>query len=163
MQLLHDPAITTVILHARWAREFWGTPYQGELGVKPLEIFSAGQHGNGEALAEGVQSAIEQLTRLGKQVYIVAGVPEIGIDVPNFLSRAQYLHRDVSIKASLSDYIDRNGDINLMLANIVRQRGATILYIHTQFCATQSHAKPALATNRYIMTTIISADMVPCC
>lgn len=136
LALLRDPAITTVVLHARWARLFHGTKYPGELSARPLALQGNDGGTNEEVLARGLRATVDALERLGKRVVVIAGVPEVGIDVPSFLARAQYMRRDVQIDLHLADYMQRNAAVLRMVRNISVGPDVTVLYPHRFMCDT---------------------------
>ena len=130
MTMLQDASITTVIMHARWARLYHGTKYHDEHGVRPLVIRSAGAAQNKDVLALRLRATVDRLQRMGKTVFIVAEVPEVGIAVPSFIARANYLGRDVAIDLPVADYNQRNADDTAMLQAIAKQYSIEILYPH---------------------------------
>ena len=71
---------------------------------------------------------------MGKTVFIVAEVPEVGIAVPSFIARANYLGRDVAIDLPVADYNQRNADDTAMLQAIAKQYSIEILYPHELLC-----------------------------
>lgn len=134
MELLQDSRITTVIMHARWARLYHGTKYHDEPGVGPLLITSANGSRNEDVLASGLRTTVARLQQMGKRIFIVAAVPEVGVDVPSFLSRARYLHRDVAIDVPLNDYTERNAEFVAALHEIAATYSVSILYPHQLLC-----------------------------
>lgn len=134
LRLAHDPQITTVILHARWAFFFYGSRTAGELGPN-VQLAAAGAvRINREILSAGLAAAVARLTELGKKVVIVAGVPEIGTHVPSFIARVKYFRRDLSISVTRKDYNLRNWEFNELLERISAKYSAKIVYPDDLFC-----------------------------
>lgn len=134
LRLAHDPQITTVILHARWAFFFHGSRTAGELGPD-VQLAAAGIGGtNKDILSAGLAATVARLAELGKKVVIVAGVPEIGAHVPSFMARVKYFRRNLSISVTHKDYNLRNKEFNDLLEQISAKYSVKIVYPDDLFC-----------------------------
>lgn len=87
-QLLADQSIRTVILHARWSLynkgqnelgKTQGAPLRGQSSATPeaLESFYAAR----------IRETVDKLLAAGKRVVLIYPIPEIGLNVPDYLAK----------------------------------------------------------------------------
>ena len=131
--LARAPEIKTVVLGARWALSAEGRRYAHESGrpVKLVDLEDGSDAGlPNDALFEiGLRRTIVQLRRLGKQVVLVRGIPEVGYDVPSAYLVARVTGRDANamLAPSLGDYRHRSRDVAAVFARIAAQLPVTFV------------------------------------
>jgi hypothetical protein len=79
-----NPALRVVVIHARWPMYVDGARAPGEAG-DPVQLQGGD---NAAAVRMALERLLGELQRRGLLVFLVAGVPEVGWDVPNVLARA---------------------------------------------------------------------------
>lgn len=99
----------TVILVARWPHYSSEPTYRNEPRTRVvISDASTGSPGaasvqaNDEVLARGLRRTLESL--VGHHVIVVAGIPEVGYEVPEVLARLQHLGRHVDIRPRREAY-----------------------------------------------------------
>ena len=87
--------VTDVVLVARWALAAEGV--REETGETVLIVDTASTEAslaeNRRVFARSMRRSVETLRGLGKRVWIVASIPEVGWDVPSVLARSQRFDR----------------------------------------------------------------------
>jgi len=133
LRLLARTHITTVIMHARWVFVVNGTHYRNERG-KPMVYSLEGKLFKQDAISAALDRTLQLLTNQGIKVYLVAGIPEIGFDVPSALGRRKIFGWSVDIRPSLIEFNRRQKNVLEMLEYYTRKYGVEILYPHQALC-----------------------------
>ena len=129
--LKNNPNLHTVLLIGRWAIYAEGTRYKFESGKQLLALDAelAGEPdslaNNAAVTARSLQRTITTLAALERKPLILAGIPEVGWQVPTVLARAQLLERDVSIAPSAREHADRQARITPVL-DALRAQGVRV-------------------------------------
>ena len=134
LQLSADPGIDTVILHARWAYFYYGTRTKGELGPDVRLAAPGIAGGNKPILSAALRETVAKLADLGKRTFVVAGIPEVGVDVPSFFDRKKHFKRQVDLSLSRAEYMSRNGEFIAMLEQLEKSFPMRVLYPDRILC-----------------------------
>lgn len=129
----------TVILVARWPHYSSEPIYRHEPRVRVVisdaateQPVPAGVEANDGVLARGLQRTLESLA--GHDVVVVAGIPEIGHEVPEVLARLRHLNRSVDIRPGLADFERRQRAVQAVLDRQQRQFAFTQLHPARRLC-----------------------------
>jgi peptidoglycan/LPS O-acetylase OafA/YrhL len=114
--------ISIVIVHARWNLYIEGVPFDNMEGGRENEtefklIFPGSkqlteQAYPKEAISRSYRVSINNLLALGKRVVLVYPVPEVGWDVPVFLSKLIAVHANIDRPLSTSYEVFKNRSID---------------------------------------------------
>ena len=106
-----SPEITDVVLAGRWGLMAEALRYGREPGATVFLTDSSSQETSRaesrRVFARSLRRSVETLVGLGKRVWIVASVPEIGWDVPSVMARSLRFDRKVPPAPSRADYAVR--------------------------------------------------------
>lgn len=137
LKVVADPQIRQVILVARWALWSEGSRYRWENGNSIIlnDAANPADHKtNREVLRQALIRTLDTLKSLGKQVTIVAPIPEIGWDVPSVLALEAWHNRKIHSAPSLSEYLERNQFSFNLLQELQPGYGFEIVYPHKFLC-----------------------------
>jgi hypothetical protein len=141
MAPMKDARIRDVILESRWAKyaegTAWGVEPKGHPIVLHDDACTSGEtaRDNHAVFARGLWRTLGQLRALGKNIVIVAGVPEIGWPVPAVLARRALARDRTDVNLPLHVYMRRQKFVLATFDRIHRQGGARVLYPHRILCA----------------------------
>jgi peptidoglycan/LPS O-acetylase OafA/YrhL len=141
MAPMKDARIRDVILESRWAKyaegTAWGVEPKGHSIVLHDDACTSGEtaRDNHAVFARGLWRTLGQLRALGKNIVIVAGVPEIGWPVPAVLARRALARDRTDVNLPLHVYMRRQKFVLATFDRIHRQGGARVLYPHRILCA----------------------------
>lgn len=114
VQYLRDhPEIKKIILASRLTIYLEGTTYKQEEGMNPklfdLRIKHTEQPSQEIVFTQGLDRTLNILQSMGKEVYIIVPIPEIGYDIPSANYIARRTGRDLNkiIAPSLLEYLER--------------------------------------------------------
>ncbi len=127
---LEDPDLRVVVLHARWPMYIEGTRIAGERG-DPLYLRG---DDNLSAVAQHLEALVAELTARGLLVFIVAGVPEAGFDVPSVLARAALAGELVSTSLARAAVDARQARSWALLRDLADRYDAILLDPRDQLC-----------------------------
>ena len=138
--IVETPAITDVVIAARWG--FWseGVRYGQESGMPPATlalIETPLEHGpdNHATLAAGLERTIEALLSAGKRVWLVGPVPEVGYDVPRyFYLRSLGFARNLEIAPTLAEFGRRQAFVFDLLGDLPRRYPVGMIWPHERLC-----------------------------
>ena len=132
------PAVTDVILAGRWGLLAEAARYGHEAGESvyltdgtSAELSVAN---NRRLLERSLRHSVETLVGLGKHVWIVAPVPEIGWDVPSVLARAARFERPPPVAPSRADYDARQSFVAPLLQELDSLPGVDVLRPEAVLC-----------------------------
>jgi hypothetical protein len=77
---------------------------------------------------------LARLSAAGARVYIVAGIPEVGYDVPSALGRIAWNGRDLDIAPTRAEFSARQKRSLDMLDALARESGAVLLRADLVMC-----------------------------
>lgn len=139
MKLAVKPSIREIILDARWSKNAYGTA-RGEGNGR---IFPHDEQGEGTDLLSteavfyrGLERTVRKLTEAGKQVVIIASIPEAGYSVPRMMAHLRMEGDDRKLTRSLPTFLKHQKFIFGALNRMRALYGARILYPHRILCAT---------------------------
>ncbi|HEY2446560.1 MAG TPA: acyltransferase family protein [Rhizomicrobium sp.] len=139
MALAARAEIKEVILEARWAKYAEGSTYgsepNGRIVLADSVRGSADAPDNHEVFFRGIERTVNELRRQGKQVVIVAAIPEIGWPVPAVLARRALAEDTSAIEPSLGAYVDRQRFVLATFDFLQKNLGTAVLYPHKILCA----------------------------
>jgi peptidoglycan/LPS O-acetylase OafA/YrhL len=138
--IVETPAITDVVIAARWA--FWseGMHYLGETGMPPATLVLTETplvHAtdNHAALAAGLERTISTLLSAGKRVWLVGPVPEVGYNVPRyFYLRSIGFAGDLAIAPTLAEFGRRQEFVFDLLGDLERRYPIGAIWPHERLC-----------------------------
>ncbi|MBS1788706.1 MAG: acyltransferase [Acidobacteria bacterium] len=137
LKVVSEPQIRRVILVARWALWTEGSRYRDENG-DPIQLMDAtsptGQATNHEVFQRGLTRTLDALKSLGKEVTIVAPIPEIGWDVPSVLALETWHHRSIHSAPTLAEFLNRNRNSLRLLQELQQTYGFEMIYPHQILC-----------------------------
>lgn len=137
--LSHSPGVTDVVLAARWALAAEGLRYGDEPGVTVLladaESSATSPAENREVFARSLRTSVVRLRELGKRVWIVASVPEIGWNVPSTLARSMRFGHPPPPAPSRAQFAARQAFVEATLAELDALPGVTVLRPAAALCA----------------------------
>lgn len=111
-QLVADPGIRMVILHARWSFYNRG---KNEAGEQRDPVLYGHSFPNRQALEDyyfsALRGTIERLQAAGKRVVLVGPVPDVGFNVPDYLAKAAAAGRPVPERIPFPDFYERHGPV----------------------------------------------------
>jgi peptidoglycan/LPS O-acetylase OafA/YrhL len=137
-QIIHNPAITLVILLAHWAKSAEGVAYghddAGNLFLTDAQSPVPSLRSDPAVFTRGLGRSVEALRRAGKRVVIVASIPEIGWPVPETLARMKLAHNGRELGPTLAEYLTRQKTVFAALTEMQKKYGVTVVYPHTLLC-----------------------------
>jgi hypothetical protein len=140
--LAKRPEITEVILESRWAEYADGTTYGYEPKSRIVLLDDAARtaapNDNHRVFLRGLERTVAEIRKEGKQVIIVAAVPEIGWPVPAVLARRALAENTDGVAPGVGAYLSRQKFVLDTFASMRQRFGATVLYPHSVLCGTGS-------------------------
>lgn len=115
--------IRRIVLVARWALPVTGHDYgNAPARLHPLEMNgrAVAETERAEAIRTGLATLLDRLA--GRDVVIVASIPEVRFDVPNTVANALRLGREVPSGPSRREFEDRQRVVRAVLASAVAGR-----------------------------------------
>jgi len=132
------PQIEDVVLIGRWALLSEGTFYAPEQGVPILlsdEETRVRSHAENRRVVERALSRnVVRLASIGKRVWIVGPVPEIGVNVPKALANAERFRREVALEPTRAEFETRQRPTLAILSRVAARHGATVVPVHEALC-----------------------------
>jgi len=137
LKVASDNSIKKVVLVARWA--FWaeGARYLHEQGTNPKltdEESSDADSPSHAVFKRGLERLLSALNALGKEIVIVASIPEIGWDVPSVLGRELWQGREIHSDPTLAEYLNRNRFVFKLFAELQASYHFKLVYPHETLC-----------------------------
>nr|WP_150290806.1 acyltransferase family protein [Sphingobium estronivorans] len=151
------PSIHTVFLVSRWGlcangkRPEGGTPCY--LGRDEDDDRSLGR--DAQLFRAGLQETVRTLAAMGKQVILVAPIPEFRRNVPETLARAELYSEPAPLNLSRADYLRRQRGVFNAFDQMQRHFPVKILYPHrllcrTGHCAMTAHGVPLYSDDDHL-------------
>lgn len=139
-----DPALTDVILVARWALYTEGSRYKNERGL-PAFISDAttkdvSRTENRRVFVRSLEATVDALNARRKTVWLVSAVPEVGWDVPSILARMHRQHRTFSIAPTLEEFEARQSFVMSEISQLQAAGRIRVLSPHEVLCRTSTCA-----------------------
>ncbi|MBI5950517.1 MAG: acyltransferase [Chloroflexi bacterium] len=136
------PEIKTVILAARWTlwleESGYGDLEQGYEGYHVVDTIneSPPDASNEYLFTLGLERTIKALTKMDRQVVIIAPLPEIGYDVPSANYVANRTGRDINalIAPTLDEYLSRNQRTFAILEAFKQEYGIQLIEPWKMLC-----------------------------
>ena len=155
--LRQSPSIHRVFLVSRWGlcangkRPEGGTPcYLGRDGDDDRSL-------SRDALLfrAGLDETVRTLTAMGKQVILVAPIPEFRRNVPETLARAELYSEPAQLALSRADYLRRQSGVFSAFDQMRRRFAVGIIYPHrllcrTGHCAMTAHGVPLYSDDDHL-------------
>jgi len=134
-----DSNIHVVVLAGRWALSVEGARAPNEAG-QPAILAKTGQSGagiedNARLVSEGLAQLVARLRARGIIVVIIAGIPEIGRNVPDLILVFGSNNAPTGFIPDLAAYTRRNGRANAILERISTEFGAQLVEPANILCA----------------------------
>jgi peptidoglycan/LPS O-acetylase OafA/YrhL len=132
------PKIEDVILISRWALLSEGIHYAPEQGVPILlsdQATRVRSHAeNLRVFERALSRSVVRLAAIGKRVWIVGPVPEVGVNVPKALANAERFQREVDLEPSRVEFEARQRATLAILNRVAARYGATVVPVHEALC-----------------------------
>ena len=150
----------TVILVARW-RHFSSEPLYGHearvrVVISEPGIASSGVEGNDRVLMHGLERTLASLSAY--RVFVVAGIPEVGYDVPEVLARLRHLGRHFDIRPPRSAFAERQRPVQYIFDTERQRFSFTLLepsrrLCDSRFCKVEKDGKPLYWDSHHLSGT----------
>ena len=132
------PEIEDVVLISRWTLLSEGTYYAPEEGVPILlsdQRTRVRSHAeNRRVLERSLSRIVAPLAAIGKRVWIVGPVPEVGVNVPKALANAERFELEVALEPSRAEFATRQRATLAILNRVAARHGATVVPVHEALC-----------------------------
>jgi peptidoglycan/LPS O-acetylase OafA/YrhL len=128
--------VKDVVLAARWALAAEGVrdqPGETVLIVDPASN-EASLAENRRVFPRSMRRSVQTLAALGKRVWIVASVPEVGWDVPSVLARSQRFDRPAPPAPSRVQFLVRQANVDVTLGALDALPGVQVLRPGSVLC-----------------------------
>jgi peptidoglycan/LPS O-acetylase OafA/YrhL len=140
VRMATDKTIRTVFLAAKWAAYAEGTHFSIDDGgpsffLKDDSSNKSDRRQNVHVFSRGLERTVAALAHAGKNVVIVASVPEMKVSVPHALTRKHLFNLETDIRLELADYLARQNHVFSEFDKLQRRYGAKIVYPHQALCA----------------------------
>ena len=142
--------IQTVIMAARWAFLVGGDYDRREPSFAPglLDLRATEQNGtdNTSILETGLRRTLARLQALGKDVVLVASVPEVGYDVPSAAYIAAKTNRDVNslISPTVLEHEQRNAEVATVFARLSNTAAVHAIADPTEYLCDTRYCRVAI-------------------
>jgi len=141
--LREHPGVTKVLLVGRWAMVAEGTRFADEGGDEVAWRDRRGEAEGGHAVfVAGLRRTLESLTDSGREVWLLAQVPEVPFRVPEALALARLRGLPPPAGADDATYLQRQAFVMQTLGRFERQFGIHLLYPHQLLCDTTRPTLP---------------------
>ena len=140
LRVAANSSVKKVVLVARWA--FWaeGTRYLHEQGANPKLINKqnlAADSSTQYVFKEGLDRLLSALSALGKEIVIVASIPEVGWDVPTVLGMELWQGREIHAEPALAEYWSRNRFVFELFTKLQPTYNFKLIFPHEVLCDTR--------------------------
>lgn len=136
--LENNTQIKDVYLSARWAMYYNGTSYGMEKKFEyPITVFynqNSDIKNNKEVFYSGLENTLSELTRLNRNIYIVAQIPEVGVYVPYYEAMSIITGSNVRISPAIEEYMERNKGVFEVFENLSKKYKFTVIYPDKFLC-----------------------------
>jgi peptidoglycan/LPS O-acetylase OafA/YrhL len=133
-----SPDVTDVVLVGRWALLAEGTRYGHESGPEVFlheqSVRATTPAENRPIFARALQRTVTTLVALGKRVWIVGSIPEVGWDVPSALARSDRFGQAAPPSPSFAQFEHRQAFAAATLTELDRREAVTVLWPHARLC-----------------------------
>jgi peptidoglycan/LPS O-acetylase OafA/YrhL len=126
--------IGAVFLHGRWGLYSEGSRYKQEEGAPVFLTADRNPQEDYRELETRLCSTIEALEQLQVKVFLIASVPEVGLDVPTALARNALTRRNVALGPPYSDFLQRQERVFPLLSQIAEKYSVRVIYPHQVLC-----------------------------
>jgi peptidoglycan/LPS O-acetylase OafA/YrhL len=139
LKLALRPAITEIVLDARWARDAGAAPLGPDDRGRAIVLFDDQSKERSVAqtpavFARGLERTVKILTAAGEKVVIVASVPENSVNVPIELAKMKLSGLHWRIEPALPQFLARQSAVFSVFRALKARYGVTILYPHLVLC-----------------------------
>ncbi len=148
--LAANPLVTDVILAARWPAHAEGRPYRFESGANMYLAFADktahDRESNRQVFSAALQHTVAELAQAGKRVWIVNGVPEIGMRVPETYYGSMWRGTAMPPTVLKSDMLFRQAAARKAIQLAAITSGATVFDPALELCG--SHSCPSVVDGK---------------
>jgi len=136
--LREHPEISTIVLHARWARHSEGTQHHTKdrhpLFLATDNIVASTTSENHAIYTNALHVTLVQLQALERNVVIVGAIPEASRDVPNVLAKALWHGQEIDLSIPVSEYHARQAYVKDLFASAQKEFGFVWLSPESYLC-----------------------------
>jgi peptidoglycan/LPS O-acetylase OafA/YrhL len=146
--ILNNSKIKTVFLIALWGQYAKGTT----AGTTQKSFYRDAQtsqislNENKYVFERGFEKTVNILLKHGKQIVIVAGVPEQPYDIPRMLSLSLYLNKTAKPALTLTEYAKRQRFMNTLFERWESTRKITVIHPESILC---DHSRCLMSKNNH--------------
>jgi peptidoglycan/LPS O-acetylase OafA/YrhL len=131
---LADKSVRAVILVSRWAYYAEALGYGSELDTAFRIPNSADRIASRAAFAASLEATVRQFLADGLHVVLVGPVPELGVDLPEAITRSLMWHQPFEFVLNEQDFRSRQAAVLPVLERLAALAGVTVLYPHEILC-----------------------------
>ena len=133
-----SPGIVDVVVVGRWGLLAEGTRYGHEPGgtafLEDEQERATTADVNRRIFDRALTNTVSRLLALGKRVWIVGPVPEVGWDVPSVLARSARFGRPIPAPPSWQEFTRRQAHATATLQALDRLPGVVVLWPQARLC-----------------------------
>lgn len=129
--------IRMVFLHARWALYVEGARYKDEDGEPAALSADLSTSDNAQIVETLLDQTLDTLQQAQVRVVLIAGTPEVGINVPSALARSDARPMPLALAPSASDFTARQGRALDIIRRVAGKHGVRVVYPHEPLCGDQ--------------------------
>lgn len=150
-ELANTPSVHTVVLVSRWGlcanglRPEGGKPCYLGRDEDDVQSFSTDQ----QLFRSGLASTVATLSQMGKQVILVAPIPEFRRSVPETLARAVLYNEPLRLTLTRTEYMRRQQRVFATFDEMRARFGVKVVYPHQLLCRTGHCAMTAKGVPLY--------------
>lgn len=133
-QLLKEPEIREIIIHARWGLYAEGERSAGEANTQPRIFDASSKDANRTAFAKLLKGTVERIRAAGKTVTVIGPVPELEVNLPAAMIKAKMRGRDADFSLSRAKFDERQIAVLPVLAELAKMDGVRVVYPHAILC-----------------------------
>lgn len=133
-RIITDPAITDVVLVARWGLYAEGVPSENEAGTQSRRFVMRNDEANRAAFARVLAATVERLRAAGKRVTLIGPTPEYTFNVPAAYIKAQMRGQRADIVMPRAAFDERQRGVTPVLARLAQMEGVRVIYQHPALC-----------------------------
>jgi hypothetical protein len=127
-------------LSAKWAAYAEGTHFSVDDGgpsifLKDDSSNKSDRRQNASVFSRGLERTVAGLAEAGKNIIIVASVPEMKFSIPRAMARKHLFNLNNDVRLEFSDFLQRQRHVFSEVDKMRKRYGARIVYPHQVLCS----------------------------